>query len=39
MPIKSQVVVGLDFDGIGSLYITHDIATHVDGVEIFDRRV
>lgn len=39
VPVEGQVIAWLHFDGVGRGDVAHHIATHVDGVEIFDRRV
>lgn len=39
VPVEGQVVAGLYFDGVVGLDVAHDVAAHVDGVEVFDGRV
>lgn len=35
VPVKRQIIARHDFDGFRSLKVPHDIASHVDGGQVF----
>ena len=39
VPVERKVISRLNFDSVVGLNITHDVASHVNGVEILDRRI
>lgn len=39
VPVEGKVIARLYFDGVVGLDVAHDVAAHVDGVEVFDGRV
>lgn len=39
VPVERKVISRPNFDSVVGLDITHDVASHVNGVEILDRRV
>ena len=39
VPVESQIIAWSNFDRVVGLHIAHNVAAHVDGIEVFDGRV